>query len=104
VAPPPISPPVEPTPALTTESRKHSEPPADADLPPLPRQRVVLLPHAQTKLTNTRPNTHPPNSPNRGIVARMHVHSRSWGLPRPDICDVYSLVSIRFSGGADCEQ
>lgn len=48
VAPPPIVPPVEPAPATTTGSRKHSEPPADVNPPPLTRQPVVLLPHAQT--------------------------------------------------------
>lgn len=56
MAPPPISPPVEPAPATTTDSRKHSERPADADFPPLPRQRVILLPHAHTKPTDTQPN------------------------------------------------
>ena len=43
-------------PAASTDSREHREQPVDAGPPPVTRQRVVLLPHARTEPTDTRPN------------------------------------------------
>jgi hypothetical protein len=45
----------EPAPAASTDSRDHRERPADTGSPPVTRQRVVLLPHARTEATDTRP-------------------------------------------------
>jgi hypothetical protein len=50
VAPPPVVLPVEPAPAASAESRKHSHSFATAT-----RKRVVLLPHAPSEPTDTRP-------------------------------------------------
>ena len=50
VAPPPVLLPVEPAPAASAESRKHSHSFATAT-----RKRVVLLPHAPSEPTDTRP-------------------------------------------------
>jgi hypothetical protein len=64
VAPPPsLFPPVELAPVMNTESREHNEQPADADPPPLARQRVVLLPHAQIAPPDTDPQTAAPDGP-----------------------------------------
>ncbi len=49
VAPPPVFPPVEPTPAPSAEPRDHSHP-----CTPATRTRVVLLPHAPIQPTDTR--------------------------------------------------
>ena len=49
VAPPPLFPPVEPTPATSAEPREHSHPRA-----PATRKRVVLLPHAPIQPIDTR--------------------------------------------------
>jgi hypothetical protein len=49
VAPPPLFPPVEPTPAASAESREHSHLCA-----PATRKRVVLLPHVPIELADTR--------------------------------------------------
>lgn len=46
-----IFPPVEPAPAAATDSQEHSQPPVDAGLSPVNRQRVVLLPHARIEPT-----------------------------------------------------
>ncbi|MGH3685690.1 MAG: hypothetical protein ACRDSM_11680 [Pseudonocardiaceae bacterium] len=69
VAPPPLSRPVEPAPAASTESRENSPQPADTEYralsawPPAARKRVVLLPHSQIEPTDTRPTTATPAEP-----------------------------------------
>jgi hypothetical protein len=50
VAPPPVLLPVEPAPAASAESRQHS-----LSFGATTRKRVVLLPHAPTEPTDTRP-------------------------------------------------
>ena len=58
VAPPPVFPPVEPTPAASAESRDHSHLCA-----PATRTRVVLLPHAPIQPADTRTHHHRRRTP-----------------------------------------
>jgi hypothetical protein len=58
VAPPPLSLPGGPTPAASTTNREHGQRP-DGVLAPMIRKRVVLLPHARSEATDTRPRYMP---------------------------------------------
>jgi hypothetical protein len=62
VAPPPLFSSVEPPPSASAESREHDQRPDDSS-PPTTRKRVVLLPHAQIELPDTRPTAAAPEGP-----------------------------------------
>jgi hypothetical protein len=53
VAPPPVFPSIEPTPAASAKSSQHRHPCA-----PATRTRIVLLPHAPIEPTDTPPHNH----------------------------------------------